>query len=436
MDLLKDYPLLRTDSYAKIFLYNTHETVACVPRHTIRMRDKVKPDKLQQAVEEALLRFPHMMLGVEATDTAFRYRANVLPPVVLPFDGVEKRYTIGSKDTHGYMFLVGYDDKTITMEYQHSISDGRGFEEFIRCVIFQYLTLCGYPVENDGSVRGMDTRWSPEESADGYEQLADQEFSPAGIWKKPEASHAWELTDIGDAPEIVTEVTFPFAQLHDYGKSIGVSPLSIVAPLLMRAFDHKFGEPDKPVISQIPVDLRPLLPTATTRYFICFIDLPYLPEYRGLPLEEVFKRTKAFLNSQMEREQLLYRAKAASDRCRELHEADMPLAEKMVQGQKICKDFVLEDSFLITNVGRFKLPESCMPYVVDYGAVLPCAVQPFAMLVSSFGDRMKLSVAQRDHDMEVVEMLCEGLYEIGVETETMSYPFRITRYNGLECGQL
>ena len=24
-------PLLRTDSYAKIFLYNTHETVACVP---------------------------------------------------------------------------------------------------------------------------------------------------------------------------------------------------------------------------------------------------------------------------------------------------------------------------------------------------------------------------------------------------------------------
>ena len=42
-------PLLRTDSYAKIFLYNTHETVACVPRHTIRMRDKVRPDKLREA---------------------------------------------------------------------------------------------------------------------------------------------------------------------------------------------------------------------------------------------------------------------------------------------------------------------------------------------------------------------------------------------------
>ncbi|MDO5142576.1 MAG: hypothetical protein Q4D31_06115 [Eubacteriales bacterium] len=434
MDMLSDLPLLRTDSYAKIFLYNTHETVACVPRHTIRMRDEVQPDKLRRAVERALLRFPHMMIGTEPTDTAFRYRANVLPPVVLPFDGIEHRYTIGTKDTNGYLFLVGYHGKTITMEYQHSISDGRGFEEFIRCVLFQYLLLCGYPVENDGTVRGMDTRFSPDESADGYRQLADQEFSPAGIWRKPAASHAWELTDQGDAPEVVTEVTFPFAQLHDYGKSIGVSPLSIVAPLLMRAFDQKFGEPDKPVIAQIPVDLRPLLTTQTTRYFICFIDLPYLPEYRALPLDEVFRRTKAFLTSQMEREQLLYRAKAASDRCVELHEADMPLADKMQASQKVTRDFVLEDSFLVTNVGRFKMPASCMPYIEDYGAVLPCAVQPFAMLVSSFGDRMKLSVAQRDHDMQVVDQLVAGLREIGIETRTNSYPFVVTQYNGLACG--
>ena len=382
-------PLLRTDSYAKIFLYNTHETVACVPRHTIRMRDKVRPDKLREAVEQALLRFPHMMLTAEPTETAFRYRRNVQPAVVLPFDGVSTRYTIGSKDTNGYLFLVGYHDKTIYMEYQHSISDGRGFEEFIRCVLFQYLKNCGFPVENDGSVRGMDTRWSPEESANGYEQLADREFSPDGIWKKPEAVHAPEVQWGADGSEVVTEVTFPFSQLHDYAKSIGVSPLSVLAPLMMKAFDDKFGGTDKPVIAEIPVDLRPLLPTLTTRYFICFIDLPYFPEY---------------------------------------------LAEKMHAAQKVTTDFVLEDSFIITNVGRFALPESCRPYVLDYGAILPCAVQPFALLISSYGDKMKLSVAQRDHDMQVVEDLCAGLRQLGIQPETLSYPFVVTRYNGLECG--
>ena len=138
MNMMND-PRLRTDSYAKIFLYNTHETVACVPRHTIRMKDRVRPDKLREAVEQALLRFPHMMLSVERTETGFRYRTNVRPAVVLPFDGVSARYTIGSADTNGYLFLVGYHEDTIYMEYQHSISDGRGFEEFIRCVLFQYL---------------------------------------------------------------------------------------------------------------------------------------------------------------------------------------------------------------------------------------------------------------------------------------------------------
>ena len=86
MNMMND-PRLRTDSYAKIFLYNTHETVACVPRHTIRMKDRVRPDKLREAVEQALLRFPHMMLSVERTETGFRYRTNVRPAVVLPFDG-------------------------------------------------------------------------------------------------------------------------------------------------------------------------------------------------------------------------------------------------------------------------------------------------------------------------------------------------------------
>ena len=189
MNMMND-PRLRTDSYAKIFLYNTHETVACVPRHTIRMKDRVRPEKLREAVEQALLRFPHMMMSVERTETGFRYRTNVRPAGVLPFDGVSTRYTIGSADTNGYLFLVGYHENTIYMEYQHSISDGRGFEEFIRCVLFQYLKNCGCPVENDGTVRALDTMWTPEESADGYEQLADREFSPEGIWKKPAAVHA------------------------------------------------------------------------------------------------------------------------------------------------------------------------------------------------------------------------------------------------------
>lgn len=429
-------PVLRTDKYAKIFLYNTHETVACVPRHVIQMSERVKPDLLQEAVSQTLLRFPHMMLGIEPRGNQFTYYRNVRPVPVLPFDGVQKRYTIGSKDTNGHLFLVGYEKDRIILEYQHSISDGRGFEEFIKCVLLTYLKLCGKPVQNDGTVRSMDTYYTPAESADGYGLMQDREYSPNGIWQKTPSLHAPALCDLPEtAPEIVNEITFPFSQLHSIAKEYHVSPLSILAPLLARAYEAKFQDGSGSIpIAEIPVDLRPIVPTATTRYFICFIDLPYLPEQHNLPFPELFQQTKEFLKTQMEPEQLLYRAKSAADRCHLLHTAQtLSLEEKQVRAQQSTRDFVKEDSYLITNVGQFKLPECCLPYVLDYGAILPCATQPFAMLVSSYHGKMKLALAQRDHDLQVCNDFVKQLREIGVDAQVNSYPFACTRYNGMEC---
>lgn len=435
---LKDivnHPYLRTDSYGKIFLYCTPNDCACVPRHTIRMSEPVRPDLLQQAVEAALLRFPHMMLGLEATGTQLRFRLNVAPPVVLPFDGLWKRYTIGSADTHGYLFLVGYQADTIYMEYQHSISDGRGFEEFIRCVLFNYLKLCGKPVENDGSVRGLDSVYTVGESEDAYCHLSDS-YSSAGIYQKPAALHAEALTDLGDQPEVVTEVSFPFEQLRQAAKSMDASPLSVIAPLLSRAFRRKYGpESDAPVISQIPVDLRPYVPSETTRYFICFLDLPYEASFDTLPVDAVCRRTRAFLKEQMLPERLLFRAKRASDVCRELHERNIPLADKIQEASQVSKNFVLEDSFLITNVGAFHLPPSMTPYVLDYGAVLPCASQPCAVLVSSYQGTMKISIAQRGHDLDLPTLFSNELSALGIDIRLHSYPFRVTWYDGMAASQ-
>lgn len=425
-----NHPYLRTDSYGKIFLYCTPNDCACVPRHTIQMSERVRPDVLKEAVKTALLRFPHMMLRIEATETQLRYRLNVEEPVVLPFDGVWTRYVIGTSDTHGYLFLVGYQDDKIYMEYQHSTSDGRGFEEFIRCVLFNYLKLCGKPVENDGTVRGLDSVYTIGESEDAYQHLAES-YSSQGIYQKPPALHADALTDLGDRPEVISEIIFPFEQLHRAAKSMGASPLSVIAPLFSRTFRSKFGaDSQAPVISQIPVDLRPYIPSATTRYFICFLDLPYETEYDQLPLDEVCKRTKAFLKEQMAPELLLFRAKRASDACRELHERDIPLMEKIAEASKMSKNFVLEDSFLITNVGEFRVPESMKPYVLDYGAVLPCACQPCAMLISSYNGNMKISIAQRTHDLDLAVGFSNLLSQLGIDVRMNNYPFRVTWYDG------
>lgn len=127
-------PLLNVDSYGCLFMYATHRDLTTAPRHIIRMSEPVRPDVLQQALETALVRFPQMGLGLTRGETAYAYRRLSRPPVVLPFDD-RSPYFIGSDDTNGYLFLCGWREDTIYLEYQHCTSDGRGFDHFIRCVL-------------------------------------------------------------------------------------------------------------------------------------------------------------------------------------------------------------------------------------------------------------------------------------------------------------
>lgn len=433
---LRMNPLTMTDSYGKIFLYNNESSVACVPRHKIRMSEQVDPDCLLRAVRIALLRFPHMCIGLEKTETSLRCFVNGEDPVVLPFDptGANYRYAIGSEDTHHYLFLVGYQENYIYMEYQHSICDGRGFEEFIRTVLFLYLQECGKPVKNDGTVRALDTMYTREESEDAFRALQEMTPKADGIYRKPEAVHAEGLTRLGDVPELLTEISFPFAELRTVTKKLGISPLTVLMPVLSRAFYNKYGNnSENPVIAQIPVDLRQVLPSSTTRYFVCFVDLPYMAEYQDLSMEEACCRTHAFFNTQLVPEQLLYRGKAASEKCLELHEADIPLQVKVEEGVKIASNFVLEDSFLVTNVGRFDLPESMHPYVLEYSAVLPSAAQTYAMLISSYNGVMHVSVTHKDQNFDVCHEMVSLLGEMGIHAEMRTEPFCVTKYSAEQC---
>lgn len=133
-----------------------------------------------------------MGLGLVRGRTQYQYRLITEPPVVLPFEDISPYY-IGSEDTNGYLFCCGYRGNTIYLEYQHCTSDGRGFNEFIKCVLFYYLKLRGYAIENDGSIRTLETDFSPEENEDGFVKLRKAEqsdeahvedgsgISPAGI---------------------------------------------------------------------------------------------------------------------------------------------------------------------------------------------------------------------------------------------------------------
>ena len=433
MELQDQFPMLRTDSYGKIFLYCNQTDCACVPRHTIRMTEPVDPETLQEAVKTALLRFPHMMLGIQATDTQFVYRMNVQEPVVLPFDGLWTRYTIGSSDTNGHLFLVGYQDDTIYMEYQHSICDGRGFEEFIRCVLFHYLKLRGKPVENDGSIRTLETDYTPEENEDGFIKLRKAHQSDENHYPDVPSFHLPEFDGHEDDDEWTSEITLSFPQVRKFIKANDITPLTFLMTAISHALyrtyyvgtDHR-----EAIVAEVPMDLRTYIDSPTVRFFVALLDLPFHYEYFSLPFVEAAQKMSEYFDTQRALPHAAYWALKNANRVFNNHKSDMLIDEKEAFMREQARDYIRRDSFILTNIGPFHVPVSMEKYIADFGAILPCAHQPFGILVSSYRNTLKIALSRRDPRPDLVNNLVQVLEENGFPAQAYSYQFHVTRYDG------
>lgn len=425
-------PVLNVDTYGNIFMYATHRDLTTSPRHIIRMSEPVQPDLLQEALELALTRFPQMAVGLVRGDSAYSYRYIDKPPVVLPFKNHISPYWMGSDDTNGYLFLCGYTRNSIILEYHHCTCDGHGFDEFIRCVLFEYLTLCGKPVENDGTIRTCETEFDPCECEDAFPLLNNVPRSDKNHHKDVPSFQIEQSEESLDSNELVTEIAFSFAQMKAFLKRNGGTPLTYVMTALSRAMAQTYfkdGQRER-IAAEVPMDLRSMIPSKTTHFFVSLLDLPFLPEYFDLSFAEACRKCSEYFTTQRDPEHSAWWAKANGDNVFSLHNADMDIDEKEHMMRTRARNYVHRNSFILTNIGAFHLPESMQKYVVDYAAILPCASMPFGVLISSYNGYLKISLAQRDHNMNLVRNLLDTLAETGVRATTYSYRFHTTWYDG------
>lgn len=429
--------LLDIDSYGCLFMYATHKDLTTSPRHLVHLKEPVNPALLQKAVELALIRFPQMALGLKRGEKSYSYRYLDKPPVVLPCQEISNYY-MGSDDTNGYLFLCGYNGNTIYLEYHHCTSDGHGFDEFIRSILFEYFTLCGYDIKNDGSIRTRETEFSLEESQDAYPELEQLHPSSENHYPDGDAFHMPEYDSSEDADELVTEITMPFAKVQEFNKANGATPMTFlmtaVSMGMYRTYyvgtDHK-----EPIVAEVPMDLRQYIPTKTIRFFLSLLDLPFQYEYFALPFAEASRKCREYFDTQKAAPHAAYWAMTNAKRVAEGHAADMPVAEKEKMMRDQARAYIRRDSFILTNIGPFSVPACMEEHIEDYAAILPCAFQPFGVLVSSYKGILKVTLSQRDGNRALASHIVDVLGEIGIEAKTKSYPYHPTKYDGLRLAK-
>ncbi|MBO4395067.1 MAG: hypothetical protein J5819_01820 [Eubacterium sp.] len=382
----------------------------------------IDADILAQATADVVKRYHYFKLRPFLDEKgSLVFRENDVPPRVFPDDGTV--LNLGTDETDGYMFRVLYGDDYIRVMAFHGMADGRGINAFGLSIVYQYLTLCGIDMEPEGMVVTPDTPVDATETDDfisrcteaaaGMESAEAAKYKCDRVFVTPE-DH--EFYGTGKSKKV--KITWRAGDLIDLCHRVNGTPVTVLSALIGMAMHRIFTVGDDVIAPNVPVDLRPILNSAAQSNFTTNITLPYRNEYVDLPIEEQVEALREMLGSQTKKELLVsgmdgFAAFIEGLKQIPLHDEDALDAfhKKMAAGTKA------NTTYLLTNVGVFRVPSKMQPHVLDFDGIAPNLEYSPVYALMTMGDSGRLIISQNSESVILPEEIVRILGEYGVAAE-------------------
>lgn len=384
---------------------------------------EVDAEILVEAVRKMTKRYHYYRLKPFVDkDGGLVFEENTREPDVYPDDGTVLH--LGTDETNGYMFRVLYADNHIRVMGFHGMADGRGINEFGLSIVYEYLTLCGISIDPEGMITTLDTPVDETEK-DDFVKRCSQAAKELG-----EASGKYQAHDIFVTPEKRVhfgtdksrkiKISWKVKDFLELTHRLGGTPVTVMTAVIGMAMHRIYDMGNDVMTPNVPVDLRPMLKSRAQSNFTTNVTLPYPPEYVDMPLEEQVSKLKEMLKLQTKPENLLTGLGPFERFLSEVMQ--VPLNDKkalddlhsaMAEGSKA------STTFLLTNVGAFKVPEGMKPYVLDFDGIAPNLEYSPVYALMSMGDHGRLLICQNFDSLELPDEICRVLDENGVKAEVL-----------------
>ena len=231
------------------------------------LAEAVNPDALKQAWEKTLTVYPYMGYAVVP-----RGKKLVLTENPLPFVFKETGEIVEPFERSGNFHTVTfcYLGQTLWIYIDHVPVDGTGINHVFETFFYHYYCLADgteYPVpkgvytEKDGPVPGLDV--------DGY-LLADA-IDPTTLMKAMTGEKSFVPPEFpkegvfGNRPDCRGYcLSVPSAEMMNYAKSVGGSPVSVLSVALAKAVCKVHSENELPIKIMYPVNIRKVMGNSTS----------------------------------------------------------------------------------------------------------------------------------------------------------------------------
>ena len=298
------YPL---DNAAQIFPMISKKGDTNAFRLSAVLYEDVDPVVLKAALKETLVRFP--MFSVRLKKGVFWYYFEQNDKDVIVRE--EDPYFCESNDydvQNDYLFNLAYYGKRISIEIFHGLSDGNGGIEFFKAILFHYIELKGFNIENKGEILTEEVETLIDEAQDSFKYNYKNKTNKIGkeenAFKIEGEVHKHSWIDC-----IHTIMDFNSLRKVSDQYSCTISQFFSSVLLYNIYYTYYINEKaNKPIKLFIPVDARKYFGSKTLRNFVLFIRTN--SKFNGtISFEDVVKHVKETFVNELSRERMLSRIK-------------------------------------------------------------------------------------------------------------------------------
>ena len=308
--------------------------------------------------------------------------------------------------TNGFLWQICYDEYTISFEWCHAVSDGRGAFAFFSSVLCYYF--------------GVDRPVEP-----ALEPLLE------GIYNKEEKGIPEKKQEPGFAANALPFIKrgyrtdchilkVPMSQVLSAAKKNDSSPAAILPPLFSMALRKHINPKakNKNVRCNIVIDCRGPMRVQTMHNYILSKYITYIDRFDTMDFALVSTIYRAILDLAVQPENLVKLTTETLDMLRPIVNIKPPFLQKVIAKVVAGASKHADCNFIFTYLGRIDLPDKVMSGLADFNFRSWPDFSECNVAAIDFGGTLILNICENYEDKQIIPDFIDICKNVGIHFET------------------
>lgn len=403
----------KLDNTANLFPVIAGESMTNVYRISVKLKEEIQPELLQEALNKVLPRMDGFNLRLRRGVFWYYFEENgKKAPKVVEENTFPCRF-IHPSSNRDYLFRVTYYSCKINLEVFHVLTDGMGGINFIRELTYQYLRLAHKDLQEKlGDEFSYNTSLNREDSfIKNFKKKTKRGY-------KSQKAYLIKGDKLSDGEFGVMHILMPLDEIKTVSKKYNATINEyLVACFVWSIYVEclKKMPSEKAIRVAVPVNLRPFFDSITTKNFFIMVSAEFIAKNEEYTFSEVLEIIKKSLHKQITKEHLenLFSYSVAGQLNK--FARPVPLFLKNTYMKMIYTKSALANTTTVTNIGNLKVDEPYEKYIDQFYAFIAMSEGQYIKgTICSYNGVLVYTFSSILADTSIQKCFCKQLVSDGI----------------------